>query len=850
MKKIIFLNSPIEIVKYYFSKNESNYNDYIRELFQKATSNSQDEEQFQLELAYIFIEGEVTEKNDLLAENLLKLSAEHGNEFAQYQLALFYETRRANHDKEKLITELYSKAACQGHADAQYALAEKYYRMQNGIEDIKKAAYWYLKSALQYHDKAVSVLLSLIEHDQPLFDDTNESIDMLREMASRNFPIAQLNLAIILYNINKISVDEVNKLLCILGKNKNSKLINRLSNIYYSLGISEHDELEVTGGEFWFEEARKLKNSDANIILGNIKYNEGKKLFAKKQYKEAENLFYEAGYIYNNVDAFYDLALMYASGTSVEVDIDKDIIWLRKESDDGNEDASFILGEIYNISVFNNNAEANVKDEDNDGENGGGEDKFPLFWYRRAANQGHDNASYRVALLLEPNFEKLPLFIGDYDEEALEFLFDAAYIYDNQDAKYKVSLIWAELGYYENYSDTVIDWLINFAESGDKNSQYYLGDIYSKGEVVGVNYHNAIEWFKKASEQDCPRSAFRVAQLYDFFKDYDSAFLWYLRAAELGNDDSAYIVASRLAKGKGTDQDYFKAAVWFEKSASSGESSAMYNLGVMSYNGQGLEQCYKTAINWFKAASDLGNCDAMYSLGLMHEQGVGISTNYVEAVYWFEKAGEYNHINSLVLLGELYEKGEKVSKSLKQSEIYFRKAASLGDDESRKKLVKIYQTNNILPITDHTVDAWFLDFAKAGPVDFQYRIAIFFAKNQPFQNCEGEALTWLMLAASNCHVNAQYELGCCYISGKNIDKDYEKALDMLNKSADQGSAAALYKLGQLYEFGEGVVQDDIKAKKLYQKAASQGHADATSRFNFLKDTRRRSGFVLKIEDND
>lgn len=86
---------------------------------------------------------------------------------------------------------------------------------------------------------------------------------------------------------------------------------------------------------------------------------------------------------------------------------------------------------------------------------------------------------------------------------------------------------------------------------GHTRAQFYLGDIYFRG--LGVE------------------------------KDFDTAFYWFLRSAEQGNDSSGQnMVGYMYHNGYGTHQDLSKARYWYEKSAAQGHQGAINNLNILN----------------------------------------------------------------------------------------------------------------------------------------------------------------------------------------------------------------------------------------------------------------------------
>ncbi len=80
------------------------------------------------------------------------------------------------------------------------------------------------------------------------------------------------------------------------------------------------------------------------------------------------------------------------------------------------------------------------------------------------------------------------------------------------------------------------------AERGCSEAQHKLGVIYLYGQCdVEKNYHEAIQWFTKASEKH-PESQFFLGLMYEggqgVKKDLQAALKWYQKAASAGFQDA------------------------------------------------------------------------------------------------------------------------------------------------------------------------------------------------------------------------------------------------------------------------------------------------------------------------
>lgn len=161
--------------------------------------------------------------------------------------------------------------------------------------------------------------------------------------------------------------------------------------------------------------------------------------------------------------------------------------------------------------------------------------------------------------------------------------------------------------------DSFISGLIEGAERGDTELQYFLGTIYSAG-------YKGIEI------------------------DHIKAVGWYERAALQGNADAQYSLASAYAKAEGVDQDYIKAKEWCEKAAEQGHLLAQSYLGFLyEFIDDDNEIDYQQSKLWYEKAAVQGCELAQNGLASLYEFGLGVDIDYAQAKFWYEQACRNGH---------------------------------------------------------------------------------------------------------------------------------------------------------------------------------------------------------------
>ena len=216
--------------------------------------------------------------------------------------------------------------------------------------------------------------------------------------------------------------------------------------------------------------------------------------------------------------------------------------------------------------------------------------KLAIYWYRKAAEQGHVNSQYNLALLYEQPEDKI-------------------------------------IGVEQNYK-LAIYWYRKAAEQGDDKSQHALGYLYAKGQGVEQNYKLAEYWSRKAAEQGHASSQSILGVLYfsgqGVGQDYKLAEYWSRKAADKKNDSAQFNLGLMYVKGLNVEQNYKLAEYWYRKAAEQGHERAQHNLGNMYEHGQGIVQDYKQAFNWYTRAAMQGVKRSQDSLTRLKDKQIAI----------------------------------------------------------------------------------------------------------------------------------------------------------------------------------------------------------------------------------
>src|ERR1044071_1679725 len=97
------------------------------------------------------------------------------------------------------------------------------------------------------------------------------------------------------------------------------------------------------------------------------------------------------------------------------------------------------------------------------------------------------------------------------------------------------------------------------AEAGDPESQAELGLRFSRGTGVAKDQVEAVNWYRKAAEQNLAAAQYNLGVSYahgeGVAKDPAEAAKWYRKAAEQNFADAQYNLGSCYANGEGVAKD-------------------------------------------------------------------------------------------------------------------------------------------------------------------------------------------------------------------------------------------------------------------------------------------------------
>ena len=213
----------------------------------------------------------------------------------------------------------------------------------------------------------------------------------------------------------------------------------------------------------------------------------------------------------------------------------------------------------------------------------------------------------------------------------------------------------------------------------------------------------------------------------------------FLHAAEQGDADAQYKLASVYAKGNGVSRNHVESVKWMRKAAENGHAEAQHKVGRLYDNistyerdpdwyeddefdkrllrlSKGTpEENGREAVRWYRKAAEQGHPGAQFALALTYRYGDrGTQVNGSEAIRWYLKLAERNPGLGYSSIGYMYTAGEGVPRNGREAVRWLHKGALQGGETDKFLLGHHYATGEILPQNDMQAYAWMALAASQG----------------------------------------------------------------------------------------------------------------------------------------
>ncbi len=522
--------------------------------------------------------GMGVEKDDAAAEVFFQKSAEAGNVYAQYELAMLWLNDETK-DADKAVS-LLTESADGGNVTAQYALGKLYLEGEVIQKDVLRAEKLFLKAAEQGNAFAQYQLGKLyLAGEDAVKKDTGKAVWWLEKSAEQNNSFAQYQLGNLYLNGDGVPQD--------ISKAESYLLASaEQGNPYamYRYGCLLRDEYEAKEEALrWIEKAAAQDHPGALYTLcqQDMVVNFPNALTYLNRLERLDRK-------ENNYIAYY-LGKLYLMDENPLKDVPKAIVYLQEAAEQENDMALYTLGKLY---LADKDVPKNIL--------------FAVSCLERAAKLENSYAEYQLGQLYIRGVD-VPQDIS----RGLEFLNSAA-DKNNDMALYALGKLHlaGENGVAQNVGKA-LDCFHRAADLDNAAACYQLGKIYLDGIFVQKNVGTALAYLEKSASLENDAAMFALGNLYlkgeDIPKDVTLAVRYFKAAADRGNDFAMYQLGKLYFLGEELPQDVQLGIRYMEQAIAKGNDTAMCFLGRAYLVGENVPKDIQKGLELLRTAANCGN---------------------------------------------------------------------------------------------------------------------------------------------------------------------------------------------------------------------------------------------------
>lgn len=188
-----------------------------------------------------------------------------------------------------------------------------------------------------------------------------------------------------------------------------------------------------------------------------------------------------------------------------------------------------------------------------------------------------------------------------------------------------------------------VSWYTQAADGNDPAAMVELARIELFGEVKDRDLVKARDLLSKAlalgrKDAEYGLGLIAMSSAKGLQEDDVAAFQHFRAAAENGDGDAAYALASLYEQGLGVARDIREVAHWMGVAASLGSVPGEMEYGIMVYNGDGVKADPELAAKWFLKSAVAGNAIAADRLARLYFVGSGVAKDLTAAAFWNRRA--------------------------------------------------------------------------------------------------------------------------------------------------------------------------------------------------------------------
>lgn len=238
----------------------------------------------------------------------------------------------------------------------------------------------------------------------------------------------------------------------------------------------------------------------------------------------------------------------------VNSDKRNDFIFIINEANDGNPNAQYNLGLMYqNGWIVNQN------------------DQIAFEWFLKSANQNYSLSLLEVGLVYHKKADKVKI---PFDYQKAFEMYKKAAEQDLSDALNGIGELYLEGHLPEgeenlNFINEAYKYFLKASDKGNHMSQCNLGKLFLSGKIGDVNIEKSLEYFNLAASQGNPEAEVSLAKIYSegkfVPKDDALAARFYKKASYHKRPDAMIEYGKMLLEGRGVNVNVNEGHMWIKK---------------------------------------------------------------------------------------------------------------------------------------------------------------------------------------------------------------------------------------------------------------------------------------------
>jgi TPR repeat protein len=196
-------------------------------------------------------------------------------------------------------------------------------------------------------------------------------------------------------------------------------------------------------------------------------------------------------------------------------------------------------------------------------------------------------------------------------------------------------------GYYaKGGKPKALEYMARSANAGDPVAMTYIGNVYFTGDRINQNFDSAIVWFSRAAALDYPKAMYLLARMYDEGKppplrSLTKALYWYGEAAAAGDFAATYKMLKYKKDGEGLYNMWLTYKDSIDKMDVPDANIVVGLRGEASDLGCGRAS---NSLGQYYNGREYGGRDALFYFKRAVTQGFNVSDNDMSFAVYSEKA--------------------------------------------------------------------------------------------------------------------------------------------------------------------------------------------------------------------